>query len=95
MQTFKAGFFLLLSMAAAPVAFAYIGPGSGISLVGSLLGLLVTILLAVGAVIIWPYRRMLRKRRQKNLDAKARDNILCDAPEIADKASGAEDGNAT
>jgi hypothetical protein len=55
----------LTLMVLAPIAAAYIGPGSGISVVGSLLGLLVTIVLAFGAVILWPYRRMMKKRLQK------------------------------
>lgn len=52
-------------MAVTPIASAYIGPGSGISIVGSLFGLLATIFLAVGAILFWPYRRMLKKRMQK------------------------------
>lgn len=49
---------------AAPMAMAYIGPGSGISVIGSLLGLLATILLALGAIALFPFRRMMKKRAQ-------------------------------
>jgi hypothetical protein len=65
----------LTLMVLAPFASAYIGPGSGISVVGSLLGLLVTIVLAFGAVILWPYRRMMKKRLQK-ASAEAEEGSL-------------------
>jgi type VI protein secretion system component VasK len=66
-------------MVLAPFASAYIGPGSGISVVGSLLGLLVTILLAFGAVLLWPYRRMMKKRLQK---AEDEEGSLDSEPEV-------------
>lgn len=55
---------ILMLMTLAPLAAAYIGPGSGISVIGSLLGLLATVLLAVGAIALFPFRRMLKKRTQ-------------------------------
>jgi uncharacterized membrane protein len=69
----------LTLMVLAPFASAYIGPGSGISVVGSLLGLLVTILLAFGAVLLWPYRRMMKKRLQK---AEDEEGSLDSEPEV-------------
>lgn len=51
---------LLFSLPAA----AYIGPGAGISVLGSLLGILATIIVAIGAVVMWPLRKALKKRRQ-------------------------------
>lgn len=45
-------------------ATAYIGPGAGISVLGSLLGILATIVVAIGAIIMWPLRKALKKRRQ-------------------------------
>jgi len=51
--------------AAALPAMAYIGPGSGISVIGSLLGLLTTILIAVGAIVLFPFRKMLKRRSSK------------------------------
>lgn len=46
-------------------AAAYIGPGSGISLLGGLWGVLVAIVLAVGAVLIWPIRYLFRRLKRK------------------------------
>jgi len=44
-------------------AFAYVGPGAGLSLLGALLALLGAIAMAVLFVFAWPLRKMLRKRR--------------------------------
>ena len=68
MQVFRLVAYFLILMAVTPIASAYIGPGSGISIVGSLFGLLATIFLAVGAILFWPYRRMLKKRLQKKAE---------------------------
>jgi hypothetical protein len=66
---------VLILMTAAPLAMAYIGPGSGISVVGSLLGLLVTILITVGAIALFPFRRMMKRRAQKQSSEDLEDDI--------------------
>lgn len=43
-------------------AQAYVGPGAGISLLGSTLGLLVAVVTALGIVILWPLRNLLKRR---------------------------------
>jgi membrane protein implicated in regulation of membrane protease activity len=43
-------------------AAAYVGPGAGLSLLGALWGLVVAVAAAVGFVIAWPVRRLLRGR---------------------------------
>lgn len=49
---------------AAPLQ-AYVGPGAGISVLGSLLGILATIVVAIAAVIFWPVRKMMKRRKAK------------------------------
>lgn len=44
-------------------ALAYIGPGAGVSLFGAAFGLLAAIVSAVGFMLLWPIRAMLKKRR--------------------------------
>lgn len=44
-------------------AEAYVGPGAGISLIGALIGLLSAIGLAVFAILRWPIRRYMMRRR--------------------------------
>ena len=55
---------LLAAVAAAPAVAAYIGPGAGVSVVGSLLNTLLIIVLAVVAVLAWPVRYLWRRWRR-------------------------------
>ena len=95
MQTFTLFAYFLLLMTVTPIASAYIGPGSGISIVGSLVGLLATIFLAVGAIVIWPYRRMLKKRMQKKSEENDDEDTQARAPRESVETTDAGDGNAT
>lgn len=56
-------FLICMLLITAPAAFAYIGPGAGISLVGSILGILAAIFLGLFAVLAWPIRRFLKRRK--------------------------------
>jgi membrane protein implicated in regulation of membrane protease activity len=51
----------MLTLAATP-AFAYVGPGAGLSLLGAFWGLLVAVLAAMAFVVLYPIRRMVRAR---------------------------------
>jgi hypothetical protein len=55
---------LWLTLIASPVT-AYIGPGAGISVLGSLLGILATIFVAFGAILFWPIRKLIKRRKAK------------------------------
>lgn len=52
-------------------AAAYVGPGAGLSLLGALWGLVIAVAVAVGFVIAWPVRRMLRARSSSRADKAA------------------------
>ncbi|HZP67569.1 MAG TPA: hypothetical protein VFB32_14800 [Rudaea sp.] len=54
--------FLLLASASAG---AYIGPGAGLSVLGSLWAVLVGIVLALFAILSWPIRVLWRRLRGK------------------------------
>lgn len=58
----KLALILALAGAAAPAA-AYIGPGAGISFVGSLFTWIIGILLALFAILFWPIRALIRRAR--------------------------------
>lgn len=60
MSKFIVAALLLLSSA---TAFAYVGPGAGISVLGSLLGILATIVLAIVAIVLWPIRKIMKRRK--------------------------------
>lgn len=65
---------LVISMLLVNPAVAYIGPGAGISVLGSLLGILATIFVAIGAILFWPIRKFLKRkkaRRESTQDAQA------------------------
>ena len=57
---------LLLSagglVAAATPALAYVGPGAGLSLLGALWGVLFAVFAALAFVVIWPVRRLIKRR---------------------------------
>lgn len=60
MRTLLALAFLLISSP----ALAYIGPGAGVSFLGSIWALLVGVVLAIGAVLFWPIRYLFRRMRR-------------------------------
>lgn len=61
---------VLLATMAQPAA-AYIGPGAGITMLGALWGVIVAIALAFGAILFWPIRIMLRRRKRGTAAAAA------------------------
>jgi len=79
----KTALALILLLQALP-ALAYIGPGSGISLLGGLWGVLVAIVLAIGAVLIWPIRYMFRRLRRKRGEAAASSAEVTEASDAVD-----------
>ena len=68
-------------------ALAYIGPGAGISFIGSLFSTLMVVVLAVGAILLWPLRYAWRRVRRLAREANADHNL----PQTADNASGKPD----
>ena len=60
-------------------ALAYIGPGAGITMLGALWGVVVAILLAIGAVLLWPIRILLRRRRK--VSAETTDETVAETGE--------------
>ena len=52
-------------VAAAFPAWAYVGPGAGLTLLGALWGLILAVVMSVGFVILWPFRRLLRRRKRE------------------------------
>jgi len=51
------------ALAASP-AFAYVGPGAGLTLLGALWGLIVAVVLSVGFILMWPLRKLMRRNKQ-------------------------------
>jgi len=57
----------LVGLTLPKLAVAYIGPGAGLSLIGSLIGVVVAILMALGILLSWPVRILIRRIRGKPL----------------------------
>ena len=56
---------LILGLAGAEPADAYIGPGAGFALLSSFMVLFTTILLAIVALLVWPFRMLWRAVRRR------------------------------
>jgi type VI protein secretion system component VasK len=74
---------LCLVTAATP-ALAYIGPGAGITMLGALWGVIVAVALAIGAVLFYPIRVVMRRFKRPaapdvRQEAAARDRAAQDA----------------
>lgn len=54
----------LMVMVFEGVASAYVGPGPGITLIGSLFAVIVAVLLAIFSILFWPVKVMLRKMKK-------------------------------
>jgi len=62
-----------LFLVTASPALAYIGPGAGISVLGSLLSILATIVVAIGAILFWPLRKFMKRRKARRESVESTD----------------------
>lgn len=65
----RAVFFCMAVLSSAPV-FAYIGPGAGLSIVGSIVAVLAAIVVAIFGFVWFPIRRLLKRRKAKIKDGR-------------------------
>lgn len=61
----KKSLLLAIALLAAPSAFAYMGPGAGLGMLGSLVAVIGAVLVAVFGIIVLPVRMILKKRRKR------------------------------
>lgn len=76
-------------------ALAYVGPGAGISLLGALWGVIVAVVLAVGMVLFWPLRIMLRKRKAAKAAAESAGEASTAGASSADNRQAPADADQT
>lgn len=57
-------FLLAFYFLSPPFVFAYVGPGSGLSLIGALLAAILGVLVAILGFLWYPIRRLLRKYKK-------------------------------
>ena len=51
--------------------FGYVGPGPGLTMIGVVLGFIVTLFAAFSAVAFWPLRALMRRMRENRERANA------------------------
>jgi hypothetical protein len=55
-------------------AFAYLGPGAGLGMIGSLIAIIVLGLVIVFGLVVYPIR-MMRKRRSQSVDDDTQSEV--------------------
>lgn len=78
---------LLLGLTVSGPALAYIGPGAGITMLGALWGVVVAVLLAIGAVLFWPIRALLRRAKGPRPAAAETRSLASDENVAREKAA--------
>ena len=84
-----AALFPMALLAWAPAAEAYIGPGVGLGAIALVVGMLGSIVLWFTAILWYPFRRMLHRRREamKRSAEAARTRAATGAPTTEDSAA--------
>ena len=80
-------FMLVLILGQPATAFAYVGPGAGLSIIGSLLAFLAAIVVGIFGFLWFPIRRFLRKRKQ------AAEQVAADAQGVTDESADSPDAD--
>jgi hypothetical protein len=73
----------------AGTAAAYVGPGAGISVLGALWGLIIGVVMAVGVILFWPIRMMIRKVKANK--AGASDSAATDSSATQGREAESQD----
>ena len=81
-------FLTIATLLFAGTAAAYVGPGAGISVLGALWGLIIGVVMAVGVILFWPIRMMLRKAKANK--AEAENNTASDSSAAQDTDNESE-----
>jgi hypothetical protein len=64
---FLAFFHIILGIIIFPsLAFSYIGPGAGLTMLGALWAVLIAIVFAISGLLIWPIRALIRRKKVNN-----------------------------
>lgn len=71
-------------------AHAYVGPGAGLTMLGSLWGLIVAVVFVVFGLLILPYKLMRNKRRRAREEAEAQAEQAQSAATEADTQETAD-----
>ena len=78
---------LVLIMGAPVTAFAYVGPGAGLSIIGSLLALIAAIVVGILGFLWFPIRRLLRRRKQAAADRNSEEVASAADEQVLDQGA--------
>ena len=78
----KRSLFFVILISHSPPIFSYIGPGSGLSAIGSLVAVLGTLFLLIAGFLWYPLKRLFFARKKKNIKEKDEDNERNDDEDI-------------
>jgi len=54
---------------------AYVGPGTGISLIGAIIAVLAAVLFTIGGIFLWPFRAFKRWMKKRKGEEPGNENI--------------------
>ncbi len=66
MELFRITFVVSFMLSISNTAHAYLGPGAGLGMMGSLIALVIAILVIVLGLVIYPIRCLLKRRSKSN-----------------------------
>jgi uncharacterized membrane protein len=64
--------FMLLTFFLTDITYAYVGPGLGLGVIGTIVGVFIAVFLAIVGVIYYPLKRLLRKIKSRKVEASSR-----------------------
>lgn len=76
-------FLLLMSLLYVDTALAYVGPGAGLGAIGAIVGVLVTVLLAILGIIWYPLKRLFKRGKKHSAESKVAEFEVAE-PEVAE-----------
>lgn len=62
----------LVAAANPTAAFAYLGPGAGLGMVGSLIAVILVVCIMILGLLLYPIRRLVRHLREKQAKSSAK-----------------------
>ena len=69
-------FMTLFLLTVPQIANAYVGPGLGAGTIGVILGIIGSIFIAIFAIVWYPLKRLLKKKKQKNPGGQEGDKSI-------------------
>lgn len=88
MRQIYIAFLTVIALLLTGTAVAYVGPGAGISVLGALWGLIIGVVMAVGIILFWPIRVMIRKIKANKGNQTTASNTAASETDADQNASG-------